>query len=617
MKHKMTASAFKELAKHLGFFIAYCVLRRALRGTLQFRGNAGGLMIVVVDRRWIERFQRAAELLLSGRRRTIFNTRTSGRAVVVFETGSKRKIDIDWLSPRHQTMVVTDSLKALPQNLRLTADVIVTVEKPTARHLMAARKLAGRSAIDAAAADGLAKQGWDAIGALVGRQSFEKIDFANLAAAQGEVHDAPRLSELPGFGPARQWAAELVADLALWRAGQLAWSEIDKAALLMGPPGVGKTLFAATLAAELKIPLVLASVGKWQSTDGGYLGDTLRAMRASFAEAKSKSCAVLLIDELDGIGNRSHSSQYQFYEANVVNNFLELTGGLDTMEGVILLGATNRPADIDPAILRAGRFEKHIEIGLPDPEERAAILAFHLGGGLAAEKIRPVTDLLHDVTPADLGWLARRSKRIARGQKRAVQVTDIEASLPRRIYFSDDVLRRIATHECGHAIVAMTSGFVDVVSLELQDSILEGGSIQSGGRTRYDINEPMLPTEHLLRAKIRIALAGMAAEEVVQGSRSIGAGGIMGSDLDNATQIATRMVASYGFGKVPRFDAEHSRVGESYRPPPEIRAEIDAILAKEWKAVKELLTREKGRLMRLTAELVVDRRIELRSFGKC
>ncbi|WP_146260111.1 hypothetical protein [Rhizobium tubonense] len=97
---------------------------------------------------------------------------------------------------------MTDSLKALPQNLRLTADVIVSVEKPTARHLMAARKLAGRSA----------------------------IDFASLAAAYDEVHAAPRLSVLPGFGPARQWAAELAADLALWKAGQLAWSEIDKAA---------------------------------------------------------------------------------------------------------------------------------------------------------------------------------------------------------------------------------------------------------------------------------------------------------------------------------------------------------------------------------------------------
>ena len=321
MKRKMRPGAFAQVRKDIGQNTAYFALRRAVRSTPQFRANAGGLMIVVVDKHWITRFQRAAELLFTSRWRPVHAVEASRRLVVVFEAGSKKKIDIDWLSPQHQTVVLTDDPKALPKRVRLAADVTIFVEKPTAQHLMAVRKLARRPPIDLETAEELAKQSWDIIAALIGRQSLSKSDLSTLVAAENEGHRGARLRELAGYGAAHQWADELATDLALWRAGELSWSDVDKAALLTGPPGTGKTFFAHALAAELGIPLIVTSVGEWQSAGDGHLGDMLRAMRESFAEARSKTFAVLFIDELDSIGNRAHMSQYQYYEFKRCQHF--------------------------------------------------------------------------------------------------------------------------------------------------------------------------------------------------------------------------------------------------------------------------------------------------------
>jgi ATP-dependent Zn protease len=110
---------------------------------------------------------------------------------------------------------------------------------------------------------------------------------------------------------------------------------------------------------------------------------------------------------------------------------------------------------------------------------------------------------------------------------------------------------------------------------------------------------------------MRIMLGGTAAEEVIFGNRSIGAGGVEGSDLEQATRLAYRLVGSYGLGKWLRYQVGSTRVDESFVPTPELRVEVDGILAREYRATKDLLTKEKARLMRLAAELVVDRQMRI------
>jgi hypothetical protein len=186
---------------------------------------------------------------------------------------------------------------------------------------------------------------------------------------------------LSGYGAAKDWALGLKADLADYRSGDLDWSEMSTKLLLSGPPGTGKTTFARALCNSLQIPLVVTSVSTW--LQGEYLHDVLGRMADAFAEARAQAPCILFIDEIDGIGTRASASKdYADYWNACVNKLLELLDGALKSEGVIVVGATNRPNEIDEAIRRSGRLETHIEIPRPDIPALSGILAHHLGPDL-------------------------------------------------------------------------------------------------------------------------------------------------------------------------------------------------------------------------------------------
>ncbi|SKA31670.1 ATP-binding protein [Consotaella salsifontis] len=186
---------------------------------------------------------------------------------------------------------------------------------------------------------------------------------------------------LPGLGEARDWALDLKADLALWQDGGLGWGAVSSRLLLSGPPGTGKTTFASALCNTLDIPLLATSVSTF--LERGHLGDVLKRMTASFDIAKALAPCVLFIDEADGIGQRvSMDRDYADYWNAVVNKALELMDGRVKTEGVVIVGATNRPDQIEPALRRSGRWERHVAIPMPDRKALAAILAHHLGADL-------------------------------------------------------------------------------------------------------------------------------------------------------------------------------------------------------------------------------------------
>jgi hypothetical protein len=190
----------------------------------------------------------------------------------------------------------------------------------------------------------------------------------------------PRIETLTGYGKARDWALALKQDLALWQAGNLAWEDMSVKLLLSGPPGTGKTEFAKALCNTLGIPLIATSVATW--LEPGYLGDVLKRMSASFAEAEAAAPAILFIDEIDGIGRRGSAGEWNSYWDSVVNRALELLNGAAKTSGVIVVAATNNPTAIDPALLRSGRLETHIPIPRPDTSALIGILRHHLKGDL-------------------------------------------------------------------------------------------------------------------------------------------------------------------------------------------------------------------------------------------
>ncbi|RUM26032.1 ATP-binding protein [Rhizobium vallis] len=209
----------------------------------------------------------------------------------------------------------------------------------------------------------------------------------------GEIGPKPPLTveTLSGYGKAKDWALDLKADLDDYRTSILAWSEMSTKLLLSGPPGTGKTTFARALCNSLQIPLVVTSVSIW--LQGGHLNDVIDRMSKTFVEARAMAPAILFVDEIDGIGKRQPAErEYADYWNTIVNKALELLDGAIKNEGLIVVGATNRPDHIDEAIKRSGRLETHIEILKPDVPTLAEILAHHLGDDVMSLIPEPVPE---------------------------------------------------------------------------------------------------------------------------------------------------------------------------------------------------------------------------------
>ncbi|AKI02682.1 ATPase family protein associated with various cellular activities (AAA) [Hoeflea sp. IMCC20628] len=188
---------------------------------------------------------------------------------------------------------------------------------------------------------------------------------------------------MAGYGDAQTWALDLKIDLGAYKNKEVEWSDLSSRLLLSGPPGTGKTTFAKALCNTLQVPLIATSVARW--LEASNLGDVLAAINATFEHASKAAPCILFVDEIDNIGSRGGSDRHHDdYWSSLVNRVLELLDGAAKTEGVIVVGATNRPDKIDPALLRSGRLEKHIVIPTPDTNALVKIIAHHLGGDLDA-----------------------------------------------------------------------------------------------------------------------------------------------------------------------------------------------------------------------------------------
>ena len=486
------------------------------------------------------------------------------------------------LAKKSAVVILIAKGATLPPEVVVTLDRIVEVAAVKPSHLMFAAKSAWKSNITSDAARQLCCYPPKLLFGALRKGRPINLAIEKLLAAPSNPRSSawePRIEELEGYGEAREWAADLVADLADCRAGDIAWRDVDAGLLLSGPPGTGKTLFASALARSCGATFIGTSSAQWQSK--GHLGDMLGAMRKSFREAADKAPTVLFIDELDAIGDRrTFRGDNASYSLQVVNALLELLDGSTSREGVIVIAASNFPDHIDPALRRPGRLDRHVAIGLPDQAARQQMLAMHLGTADAPEDLLKAALATSGYTGADLAQVAKDARRVARRQRREARVSDVLAIVPTVAPISDDERWSASVHEAGHAVVGIDLSVAEIEMIVVAKEV--GHRDGSIGHVQWRRQTTRNRSRQSYLDEIAMMLGGMAGERVIIGDVFDGSGGGAGSDLQRASDLATAMLASLGLGSLQYCDVSTSKqLDDLRRSDPILRRRVERLLEAE------------------------------------
>jgi cell division protease FtsH len=371
--------------------------------------------------------------------------------------------------------------------------------------------------------------------------------------SKAKVFDAEqpktKFDDVAGYQGAKAEIAEVVDFLRSPGRYQRAGAMAPRGVLMVGPPGTGKTLLARAVAGEASVPFFSVTGSSFVEM---FVGVGAARVRDLFSEARKRAPAIIFVDEIDAIGQRRAGSGAVVANderEQTLNQLLSEMDGFDMAQGIVVLGATNRPEVLDPALLRPGRFDRQVTIPLPTQEERAAILAVHCRD----KRLGPDVDLtvVARGTPgfsgADLANLANEAAIVAvRENREIITASDFETARDRillgRREGSNVLLpeekNAVAIHESGHALVAALSEHADPVA---KVTILPAGQAL-GVTQQLPFVERHLYGEDYLTDSLAVRLGGRAAELVELGQGSTGAS----NDLAGATDLATRMVREFG-----------------------------------------------------------------------
>ncbi len=328
--------------------------------------------------------------------------------------------------------------------------------------------------------------------------------------------------------------------------------KIPKGVLLVGPPGTGKTLLAKAVAGEAGVPFISISGSSFVEL---FVGVGAARVRDLFKQAEEKAPCIIFIDEIDALGKVRGVSPVSGVDEReqTLAQLLTEMDGFDSKKGVIIMAATNRPEILDPALLRPGRFDRHIVVDRPDIKGREAILKVHT----RQVKLAPDVDLkiIAARTPgmvgADLANVVNEAALLAaRKGKSWVEMEDFEEAVDRVVaglkkksrYISRREKERVAYHEAGHALVAAALPHADPVH---RISIVPRGVAALGYTLQLPTEDRYLMTRSELMDKLAVLLGGRAAEETIYQEVSTGAQ----NDLEQATEIARAMVMDYGMSE--------------------------------------------------------------------
>src|ERR1700756_2540961 len=358
---------------------------------------------------------------------------------------------------------------------------------------------------------------------------------------------------------------------------QVLGGRIPKGILLVGPPGTGKTLLARAVAGEAEVPFFSISGSEFVEM---FVGVGAARVRDLFEQARKHAPAIIFIDELDALGRArgAYAGGGHDEKDQTLNQLLAELDGFDPSSGLVLLAATNRPEVLDPALLRAGRFDRQILVDRPDKRGREQILTVHLKKARLAADVNPeqLAALTPGFTGADLANLVNEATLLAtRRHAESVTMDDFNnaiermvAGLEKRNRLLNPLERRVvAYHELGHAMVGLALPGTDTVH---KVSIIPHGVGALGYTIQRPTEDRYLMTRAELQHKMAGLLGGRAAEQLVFGEVSTGAAG----DLAQATAIARAMVLRYGMSEAlgnVAYDRDRSPFLQPNYPAPQQR----------------------------------------------
>ncbi|HSL21667.1 MAG TPA: ATP-dependent zinc metalloprotease FtsH, partial [Vicinamibacterales bacterium] len=357
-----------------------------------------------------------------------------------------------------------------------------------------------------------------------------------------------RFTDVAGVDEAKDEVAEIVAFLREPQRFQAVGGRIPRGVLLVGPPGTGKTLLARAVAGEDKVPFFSLSGSEFVEM---FVGVGAARVRDLFAQAEAKAPCIVFVDELDALGKVRVQSPMGSHEEReqTLNQLLAEMDGFDSRKGVIIMGATNRPEVLDPALLRPGRFDRQVLVDKPDVRGREAILRIHVKNVTMAPGVdlNVIAARTAGFAGADLANLVNEAALLAaRKDKKAVEMADFDeaidrviAGLEKKRVMSRKERRIVAFHESGHAIVASVLPGLDPVH---KISIVQRGFGALGYTMQLPTEDRYLMTSTDLLNQLSVLLAGRSAEEIAFGEVSTGAQ----NDLMRATEIARAMVTEFG-----------------------------------------------------------------------